>query len=73
MDLSLVPIDDIFKELDKRFDVNIVLTIKNRGDKELYEFHQFGGHMAVIGLCEQMAFTLKDKKETDINDEFYQD
>ena len=73
MDLSLVPIEDIFNELDKRFDTLMILTVKRRGINEIYEHHQSGGHMELLGLCEQMAFSLKQQKEIEDIDKFEQD
>jgi hypothetical protein len=73
MDLSLVPIDELIKEIDKRTDANVVLTIKSNHDKDFYNFHHFGGHMTVLGMVEQFAFSLKDKKEMEESGGFYED
>lgn len=73
MDLSLVPIEEIFNELDKRFDTLVILTVKRRGINEIYEHHQIGGHMELVGLCEQMAFSLKQQKEIEETHGFDQD
>lgn len=73
MDLSLIPIDDLISEIDKRTNANVILTIYVRGDKEIYDFHHFGGHMTCIGMSEQFSFTMKDKKEMENTDGFYED
>ena len=73
MDLSLVPIQSILDELDKRFETVVVLSVKIRGEAEIFDFHHCGGQMTAIGLCESFAFSLKDQKEVENTDGFHQD
>lgn len=73
MDLSLIPIEDLIEEIDKRTDANVILTLKVKGNNELHEFHFFGGHMIPLGLAEQFVFNLKSQKQLEETDGFYQD
>jgi hypothetical protein len=67
MDLSLVSIEDITKELDKRFDGYIFAYVRSldSGREELNGYY-WGGKATAIGLCEHMKYEiLGDMKLTD--------
>lgn len=72
-DLSLVSIDDIQNELDKRYSVVVLLTIKKRNNEDIAEHHGYGSQMAIIGICENYTFQLKIQNRLEEVKEFDQD
>lgn len=73
MDLSLIPIMDLFEEIDRRFDTVVILTCKERSDNDVFECHKKGSHVTAVGLCEQYVFALKNEKKLEEIDEFDKD
>jgi len=51
MDLSLVSMDEMLEEMDKRFDSVIVLTCSVRADGDVLDSHSKGSSAAQIGMA----------------------
>lgn len=60
MDLSLVPIDDLIAEIDKRVESCAILTHKVSMGKDAYDWHVFGNRITVIGLLNIAIDHIKD-------------
>lgn len=73
MDLSLVPIEDLIAEIDKRSDTNVILTHKFNGDHDQFDWHLHGNRMTVIGLLTLALDKTRGDFGVDETGEFYKD
>ena len=73
MNLSLVPVDDLIAELDKRFESCAVLSHKFHIEGDAFDWHLKGNRMTLLGLCEITADKIRSGYEADDTGEFTKD
>jgi hypothetical protein len=50
MDLSLVSVDELIKELDKRYEAIVLCTSKPSANGDAFDWHMEGNRMTCLGL-----------------------
>ncbi len=50
IDLSLIPVDDLIAEIDKRSESNVILVHKLSNDRDSYDWHISGNRMTILGM-----------------------
>jgi len=73
MNLALVPLEDIFNELDKRFDTVLVMASRERNGGDITEFHKYGSDLMCLGLCVKYMHRLRHSGEIENIESFDQD
>lgn len=73
MDLSLVPADELVKELDKRFESCAFLSHKYHKDGDAFDWHFHGNRMTICGLLDLAKSKIKEDFLTDETGGFTKD
>jgi hypothetical protein len=58
-DLSLVPTDDLWAEVERRYDAAVLIVQQDRGGHDFRSFRFSGGLATCIGLLELMSGDLR--------------
>jgi len=68
-DLSLVSIEAMVDEIQRRYEHIIVGAVRKRHDKQLDLYHHFDGDTAqVVFLCEMIKLKILDEHEDKLED-----
>lgn len=73
MDLSLVSMDDLIAEIDKRADTVVILTHKDTSAGDVHDWHLKGNRITCLGLCDLTAESIRRGYEADETGGFSKD
>jgi hypothetical protein len=73
MDLSLVPIEELLAEIDKRYETLLLLTHSGRISGDTFDWHVQGNRLTMLGLMELARKHIIKDFEADETGEFFKD
>ena len=73
MDLSLVPMDELIKEMDTRVDSIIILAHRFSNGEDAYDWHIHGNRIMVLGMVNIAQKHVTGLYDSDESGEFFKD